>query len=775
MTRHAHTAVLFLGLAVLAGGAVSADQADSFFDDSAVREVRLYFSDPDWYDTLYASHANDPDDPYFEASFRCGETVLPTIGARFKGNSSFWRNGVKKSFKLDFNEFVDDATFLGLKKLNLNNLDLQPDFMREKLFLDFVSRYMPAMRAVHVNVYVNDELWGLYLAVEQPDKTMMESRFGDDEDGNLFEAGEMNADLTYLGADPSLYYDLYELKTNETENDYSDLIELIDILNNTATADLPAALEPVCDVENMLYGIAVNILFSNLESYVGAASEYYLYDRDDTGQFVYVHWDCNETFGTTGDGTPVVADPMSLDLFYLPSGGGPPPVAGPGPAGPATSPAAGPALLEPPPPGGGERPLMEKLWAVGSYHQIYVQQVARMLREGFDIDTMRARIQELADLIRPSVYADSHKAFTADQFETALTSQVQSGQLTIYGLEQFVSGRYDYLRPILDTYALPSDVRLNEAMTVNDGVVLDPAGEADPWLELHNLGPGPVATTGLYLTDDTADPTKWVLPTATMEDGSFLLVWLDGEPGEGSDHATFGLQAGGGSLFLYSTSSGTPELVDSVTYPALAYGRVWIRLGQIGSRWDLSDQPTPWAANPAAGGVAAAGVEALRLNEIMADNDATVEDPDEPGAFEDWFEVANLGASEVDLSGLYLTDDLTNPTKWQVPAGVTVAAHGHLLFWADEDTDQGPNHAGFKLSAGGEDLGLVAADGVTVIDSTTFGAQTTDVAVGRFPDGYGALTVLDPPTPGAANSVAGLVFADGFELADASGWDALAP
>jgi spore coat protein CotH len=52
------------------------------------------------------------------------------------------------------------------------------------------------MRAVHCRVYVNDVYYGLYLAVEQPDKAVMRSRFGKDEDGNLFNAGESNADLT---------------------------------------------------------------------------------------------------------------------------------------------------------------------------------------------------------------------------------------------------------------------------------------------------------------------------------------------------------------------------------------------------------------------------------------------------------------------------------------------------------------------------------------------------------------------------------------------------
>ena len=38
-------------------------------------------------------------------------------------------------------------------------------------------------------------------------------------------------------------------------------------------------------------------------------------------------------------------------------------------------------------------------------------------------------------------------------------------------------------------------MRLNELMVVNTSTLADGAGESDPWLEIHNLGPGPVSLT----------------------------------------------------------------------------------------------------------------------------------------------------------------------------------------------------------------------------------------------------------------------------------------
>lgn len=709
-----------------------ADQAAAFFDDTAVREIRLYFDDTNWYNTLFQSHSSNPEDPYFPARFQYGDTVIEKIGARFKGNASFRRGGVKKSFKLDFNVYDENGKFLGMKKLNLNNGDLQPDFLREKLFLDFAGTYIAAMRAVHVRLYVNDAYYGLYIAVEQPDKTMMESRFGDDEDGNLYESGESNATMAYLGTDAAAYQRVYELKNNEEANDYSGLMRFLDLLNNTPAADLEAKLSPIADVDNLLYGIALNILFVNLDSYAGSGAEYFLYQRTSDNRFIHIHWDLNESFGTTGDGSPRITTPATLEAFWLPS----------------SSTATGGR------PGGGgannARPMMEKLWAVDSFKRTYLRMLARMMREGFDETTYSARVKQLADLIRPHVIEDPNKLFTAAQFETALNSTINSGQTPLLGVMQFVKDRRAYLRPWLDTQALPSDVRLNEIVSINTSSMTDEAGDADPWVEIYNMGPGPVNLSGLYLSDNSGTPTKWALPSRTLADGEMLVVWLDGETNEGSTHANFRISASGGNLFLYHSASGSQTQLDSVQFPELAGGRSYIRLGNSGTRWASTNLLTPAKENPATGVDATVNPVTLRINEFLADNKTTLVNPDKADAWDDWLEIYNSGDTEIDLSGMYLTDNLANPTKYRIPDGVKIAAKGYLVFWADEETKLGPLHTDFKLGASGEEIGLFHTDGATQIDSVTFGQQQPDVSYGRTTDGADSWT-SQKPTPGKAN------------------------
>ncbi len=127
----------------------------------------------------------------------------------------------------------------------------------------------------------------------------------------------------------------------------------------------------------------------------------------------------------------------------------------------------------------------------------------------------------------------------------------------------------------------------------------------------------------------------------------------------------------------------------------------------------------------------------LLINEFMASNDYAA--PDENGDFDDWIEIFNADTIAIDIGGMYVTDDLTDPTAWQIPDTdpglTTILPGGFLILWADKEPEQGVLHINLKLSGGGEQIGLYAADGVTEINSLTYDEQTTDVSYGRLPDG----------------------------------------
>lgn len=145
-------------------------------------------------------------------------------------------------------------------------------------------------------------------------------------------------------------------------------------------------------------------------------------------------------------------------------------------------------------------------------------------------------------------------------------------------------------------------------------------------------------------------------------------------------------------------------------------------------------------------------VPALIINEFMADNVDTLEDPDDPGDFADWIEIYNPGTSPIPLGGLFLTDDPDNPTKFAITDTLTLGAGQYLVFLADEDPEQGPLHTNFKLNKDNETVAIYGAQGTVEIDRVDFDDLPTGASYGRIPNGAEwPGKVIFCATPGEAN------------------------
>ncbi|MDG2125810.1 MAG: CotH kinase family protein, partial [Verrucomicrobiales bacterium] len=146
---------------------------------------------------------------------------------------------------------------------------------------------------------------------------------------------------------------------------------------------------------------------------------------------------------------------------------------------------------------------------------------------------------------------------------------------------------------------------------------------------------------------------------------------------------------------------------------------------------------------------------ALRISEFMAVNQSGLEDED--GNTPDWIEILNDSAAPADLTGYALTDDPASPTKWQLPAGLTISPGATLVVFASDKNRTpvgGELHTNFKLSSAGEYLALVAPDGITHAYQPTFPPQVPDISFGLDPS-TPATGYFTTPTPGAPNGQPG--------------------
>jgi len=323
--------------------------------------------------------------------------------------------------KLDLDEYVSSHDIDGLKKLNLNNGFKDPSFLREKLMLDFMNEHgMAAPRCTYAKVYLNGTYWGLYMLVEEANNKFCKQRFGND-DGNRFK-GDPSGDLKWLGSTPSNYYSKYELDNNETANDWSDLVHLIDEANNTPIAELHDSLETVLNTWSFAYHWAADNLFVNLDSYIGSGHNYFVYRNTWTNRFEWIHWDVNEAFGNFNFGMNI-SQLQNLSWNYLNQAA--------------------------------NRPLCNRMLQDPTYQSMYVAALCDLAAD-FTNAALDAKIDSLANAIRSDVYADNMKFYSNQQFEDNIVMDINVGQQpgggNIAGIKPFIGARHNALLSQLQAF-----------------------------------------------------------------------------------------------------------------------------------------------------------------------------------------------------------------------------------------------------------------------------------------------------------------------------------
>ena len=203
-------------------GFLSADDSWKVYDDSEIALVHISLAPEDlqWIYDNVQSDSLHPATIHFQNA-HIDETV-DSVGFRLKGNTS--RVSEKKSFKVDFNHFINGRDFFDVEKLNLNGEHNDPSIVRSKVCWDlFQDIGMVSSRAAHAKVFINGDYFGLYVSVEHVDDSFLSRNYADDS-GNLWKC-LWPADLSYRGDDPEDYHPYYddkrpyELKTNKDEYD----------------------------------------------------------------------------------------------------------------------------------------------------------------------------------------------------------------------------------------------------------------------------------------------------------------------------------------------------------------------------------------------------------------------------------------------------------------------------------------------------------------------------------------------------------------------------
>lgn len=486
--------MLILGLVACSGGTTQQTDGDAepavskeerkldeeVFPKDKVVDVKITIDEDDFQDMLDNASAEE----YKTASVEYNGNRFDNIGIRTKGNLSLrsvvqMPDSDRYSFKLSFDEYVNQ-TLDGISKINLNNNYSDASSMREFLTYELAEKMgLPTPKYSFVNVYVNGELWGFYLAVEQIGDAYLNRHFGNAY-GALYK-GEMTgsgSDLAWLGDDPDLYTGL-ALKSKKTNGDV--LIDMLDELNNGSD------YEKVLHVEHALGYIALNVLTNNMDSYIGGNKQnYYLYE--DEGVFSILPWDYNMAFGGMGGGmrggfggrdgiandNAVQGDAKAGNTGTEAGATGEPPSSadteGTGTNGNTGATAGGNAdnaqnngntaeqfdrnnrgrtggnggsglLIDEPTQGAvAERPLVAKLLAVDEYKARYHAILQTAVDGYLANDNFSARANEVYEMIAPYVKADPRPFYTYEEFEQAVPALISTNASQIEKISQQLDG-----------------------------------------------------------------------------------------------------------------------------------------------------------------------------------------------------------------------------------------------------------------------------------------------------------------------------------------------
>jgi hypothetical protein len=256
-------------------------------------------------------------------------------------------------------------------------------------------------------------------------------------------------------------------------------------------------------------------------------------------------------------------------------------------------------------------------------------------------------------------------------------------------------------------------------------------------------------------------------PPATQP-GLFTVQFSNGQATTAEDYSTLPATNAGLIVFPVQTGESLAEVILTITDDLIPEGLETITISILSAENGLlvggnSEIELSIAENDAEN-----IPTTLFINELMASNTNTILNSD--GNYSDWIELYNSGSSAIDLAGLYISDDETNPYKYMFPSGSSetiIPAGGFKMIWADDSTELGPLHVNFRISNAGEFIGLYAASSNPIeIDTVYSPVLEDDQSWGRSLDGSGNWVLFDvgATTAGISNAETGFTSIDSIDL-----------
>jgi hypothetical protein len=490
MNRSLHLILFFLLLAGMAQSQPFFPDVNHVFRTDVIPRVDITIH-PDSLEWIYQNVDSDHE---FKAGFKYSAAGLidevETVGFRLRGNTS--RQSAKKSFKISFNTFTPGGKFYGIEKMNLNGEHNDPSIIRSFLAWNlFRQMQVVGSRSNHVEVYINNNYYGLYINVEHIDEEFVQSRFGNDY-GNLYKCTHP-ADLSYLGTNKQDYKNQgYELKTNEEVDDFSDIINLAQVINQTSAANFPEFVEPIFNINGFLRYLAVEIFTGHWDAISINRNNFYLFNNKFTDKFEFMPYDVDNTFGVSFINLDSDPDIGTRNIYQWWKD---------------------------------NRPLTSKVFGNPVYRDRFSFFINQLITEFADPEFYFSEIDAIKAKINASAEADNYRTldygYTFTDFNRSYTEAL--GAHVKYGIKSYITTRVNSIKQQLVLNPIAPIVenvyhnfpRLNQAIAIQADITDDEAAPVGKLFYQINAG----AWNSVSMTQNTSGKFMAQLP-ALSEPGT---------------------------------------------------------------------------------------------------------------------------------------------------------------------------------------------------------------------------------------------------------------
>ena len=332
------------------------------FNKETIQDVKISIDENNWNYLLQ----NAIDKPtVLASSVSIGDDTVKYVGIKTKGNLTLkevWNSSSDRfSFTINFGKYIntdngytDKQNLYGLRKVALNNIYGDATLMKEYLSYELMTKMgIPTPEYSLINLYINDEFYGVYMMVESIDSSLTQRTLGEKSDylvkpessgGDLIydnsldeyinDDGEFDfSSIIYDNSENIIYpndksnplYKYNGLWKND-EDTFEDIVDMLPTifkwmktlneLNNTDnpnTDDYKLALEEIIDVDSLIRYFAVNTYLVNLDSYQSEKMQNYALYINETGRATIIPWDYNYSFGVYGLGS--ASDVINFDIY----------------------------------------------------------------------------------------------------------------------------------------------------------------------------------------------------------------------------------------------------------------------------------------------------------------------------------------------------------------------------------------------------------------------------------------------------------------------------